>query len=135
MIADRKEQLLSLITHHLSLITALSYRPLLIFKAAPEQVRHLDEERATVAAETVFKAAGKWAVAVEDQVVVIAYVKRRAGIRSPAQEKLPANARRQRVVIHARTREGEPCELVCAAKHEDVFVESDAARVAANQMG
>ena len=60
-------------------------------KSSSNQVRHLDEECASVASESRFELSGKGIEAIVIQIVVVAHVKRRAGIRRPAEQKLPTN--------------------------------------------
>jgi hypothetical protein len=60
----------------------------LLSEALAEQVRHLDEERAAVAAKARFDLAGERIKTVPVHVVVISQVKRGTGIRRPAKKKL-----------------------------------------------
>src|SRR6266571_7761907 len=66
-------------------------------KALPKQVGHLDEEGAPVAAEAGFKLAAERTEAIASQVVVIADIERRAGIRRPAKKELSFVIRGQRI--------------------------------------
>ena len=61
----------------------------LTFEAAPEEIRHLDEESPFVAAQPGFELAGERIETAAVHVVIVAYVKSRAGIRRPAKEELP----------------------------------------------
>ena len=58
---------------------------LLLPDAVPDEVRHLDEEEAAVAAEARFEVAGERVDAVAIHVVVVAHVERGSGVRSPAE--------------------------------------------------
>src|SRR5262245_11440509 len=62
-------------------------------KTAPDEVGHFDEECAAVAAEAGFELVGEGAVSVASQIVVVADVERRARIRRPSEQELPANVR------------------------------------------
>src|SRR3954470_20504169 len=63
-----------------------------LLKTPPDEVGHLDEKCATVAAEARLELARNWAVAVKSQIIVIADVKGRARVGRPAQQELPAHA-------------------------------------------
>ena len=57
-------------------------------KTAPEEIRHLDEERSSITPEARFKSPAKRIEAVPIQIVVVPGIKRRPWIRSPTQQKL-----------------------------------------------
>src|SRR5262245_412380 len=85
-------------------------------KSPPKQVRHFDEKRPLVTAQTAFKLIRERAVAVVIQIIVVADIQRRARMRRPAQQELPSDARGQRVVISPRSRKGEAREIVTRAQ-------------------
>src|SRR5438270_405271 len=65
--------------------SGLSRQCLSFTDAVPDEVRHLDEEEAAVAAEARFEVAGERVDAVAIHVVVVAHVERGSGVRSPAE--------------------------------------------------
>src|SRR5205085_4350309 len=102
-------------------------------EAAPDQVRHLDEEEATVAPEARLQMAGERVDAVAVHVVVVADVEGGAGVRRPPQEELRADVRAERRVVGAGARKQEARELVGAAQREDVVVKRRQSGVVAGQ--
>src|SRR5207248_9998990 len=62
-------------------------------KTFPEQVRHLDEERAAVAAEARLELSGERIEAIACQVIIVANIKSRTGIWCVAEEKLAPGVR------------------------------------------
>src|ERR1044071_1425650 len=83
----------------------------LVLEALSEEIRHLDEERAPVAAEAGDDLAANRVEAVI-QIVIVAGVEGCTGVRRPTQEELSTHALVQRVVINDGAREGERSELV-----------------------
>src|SRR5258706_1026217 len=63
----------------------------LLPEAAPEEVGHLDEECAAVAAKSRLGLAGEWIGPVAREVVVIAQIKGCAGVRGPTSQELAPN--------------------------------------------
>src|SRR5262245_28622338 len=102
-------------------------------KTAPDEVGHFDEECAAVAAEAGFELVGEGVVSVARQIVVVADVERRARIRRPSEQELPANVRSQSGVINSRPREEEPGELIGRSRRIDVVVEGYAPGVVSPQ--
>src|SRR5262245_66452670 len=102
-------------------------------KTAPDQVRHFDEECAAVAPEAGFELVGERAVSVASQVVVVTGVERRARIRRPSEQELPAYVRAQCAVVNSRPREEEACELIGRPPRIDVVVEGHAPGVVSVQ--
>src|SRR5215216_5820716 len=117
---NRKRKIVSSIYHSL-VLSPITHRLSTLLETAPEEIRHLDKECPTVAAKSRLDAMCERAKAVVVQVVVIADVKGRAGIRRPAHQELAAHARGERIVINARPCKREACELISASQHEDVF--------------
>ena len=58
-------------------------------EALTKQVRHLDEESSSIAAEARFELPGKGTEAVAVDIVVVSNIEGRPRIRSPAKKKLP----------------------------------------------
>src|SRR6266511_4347251 len=102
------------------LISRRQYPRAFMSKTAPDEVGHLDEECAAVAAEAGFELVGERAVSVASQVVVVAGVERRARIRRPSEQELPTDVRPQRGVINSPPREEEPGELIARPPRIDV---------------
>src|SRR5205085_2503854 len=107
---------------------------LLPAEAAPEQVRHLDEEGAPVAPEARFELPCEGTQAVARQIVVVADVKSCARVRRPTDERVDAQLRRDRVVIKPHARERKARELVRGAPSVDVVVEGNQVRVVADKL-
>ena len=97
-------------------------------KPLADQVRHLDEERARVAAEAGDELGRERVRAVVVQIVVVTGVERGARARRPAKQRLRSQPRVQRVVVENQSRESGLCELVCAARRQDVDLVRDASR-------
>ena len=89
---------------------------LLPTEAFPEQVRQLDEESATVTAESRLELSGERIVSVVRKIVVVTYVDRSSRIRRVAEQKLAAGIRTERVVINPPAREDKPAELIGPVK-------------------
>src|SRR5918997_4407253 len=102
--------------HHLPFTI---YRSSVAAEALAEEVGHLDEEGAAVAAEAGFERAVEGVEAVAVEVVVVAGVEGRPRIRRPAEEELAAHVRGERVVVYAGAGEKEARELVGRAQGED----------------
>src|SRR6185369_10448022 len=85
-------------------------------ESASNQVRQLDEKCAAVSLQPGLELIVEWAVALVIQIVVVPHIQCCSRIRRPAQQKLPAHARGERVVIHARPRESESREIIVRAK-------------------
>src|SRR5687767_3383954 len=94
-------------------------------EAAAEEVGGFDEEVARVAAEALFGLAREGVEVAAVEVVVVADVEGRAGVRRPAEEELPEVVRPERAVVEPRAREGVARELVGRLKAVDVRVEGD----------
>src|SRR5437588_10283851 len=91
-------------------------------EAFANQVRHLDEEGAAVAAEARLELSRERTEAVARQVVVVSSIKRSAGIRCVAKEELRAGAGGQCVIVDARGHKREAVELVRRAKQIEVVL-------------
>src|SRR5262249_29729385 len=102
-------------------------------KTATDEVGHFDEERAAVAAEAGFELVGEGVVSVASQIVVVAGVERRARIRRPSEQELPAHLRAQCAVVNTRPSEEEAGELIARPPRIDVVVECHAPGVVSLQ--
>ena len=77
--------------------------------------------------------AREWIEAVVIQRVVVADVKRRAGIGRPSQQVLPAHARIKRVIIESHTNECETRELVGCSQRSYIVYENGSPRFIARE--
>ena len=58
-------------------------------EALPEQIRRPDEKSSAVSLESRLKLSGVWVKSVVIEIIVVANVKRRSGVRVPTEQKLP----------------------------------------------
>lgn len=98
-------------------------------EALAEQVRHLDENRATVAAKSGNNLSREGMCFRVVEVIVVADVKRGAGAGGPARKELSTHARAQCVVVNYGACKGGASELISATESQNVNVERGSLRV------
>ena len=98
-------------------------------ETTPEQVRHLDEERARVPTKAGYELGRERVAAVVVQVIIVAGIESRSRTRRPAKQRLRSQPRVERVVVENQTREGGFRKLIRAAQCKNIDFECDAIRV------
>src|SRR6266849_5652956 len=101
---------------------AIWFRGCGLAKTLSEQVGHLDEESAPVAAEARLELVGKGTEAVAIDIVVVANIESCPRIRRPAKEKLAFEIGRDRIKVDPAARKNESRELISSTHRNNVFV-------------